>query len=31
MITIITAVPGSGKTLFAVGLIVEAVKNKRPV
>lgn len=31
MITIITAVPGSGKTLFAVGKVVEAVKAKRPV
>lgn len=31
MITLITAVPGSGKTLFAIGLIIEALKEKRPV
>lgn len=31
MITIITAVPGSGKTLFCIGLIVDAIKAGRPV
>lgn len=31
MITIITAVPGSGKTLFAVGLVAKAAAEKRPV
>lgn len=31
MITLITAVPGSGKTLYSVTLIDEANKKKRPV
>jgi zona occludens toxin (predicted ATPase) len=31
MITVITAVPGSGKSLYCIGLIVAAVKAKRPV
>jgi zona occludens toxin (predicted ATPase) len=31
MITIITAVPGSGKTLFCIGLIVKAIEEGRPV
>lgn len=31
MITVITAVPGSGKTLYAIGLIDEANKAGRPV
>ena len=31
MITIITAVPGSGKTLYCVGLIAKAVEDGRPV
>ncbi len=31
MITLITAVPGSGKTLYSIGLIVEALKEGRPV
>lgn len=31
MITIITAVPGSGKTLYCVGLIAKAVEEGRPV
>lgn len=31
MITLITAVPGSGKTLFAIGLIIDALNEKRPV
>jgi len=31
MITLITAVPGSGKSLFAVGLVLKAVEEGRPV
>jgi len=31
MITLITAVPGSGKTLYCIGLILKAVKEGRPV
>ncbi|AXH76259.1 MAG: zonular occludens toxin [Inoviridae sp.] len=31
MITLITAVPGSGKTLFSISLIDEALKQNRPV
>lgn len=31
MITIITAVPGSGKTLYCIGLIVKAIEQGRPV
>ncbi len=31
MITIITAVPGSGKTLYCIGLIVKAIEEGRPV
>lgn len=31
MITLITAVPGSGKTLYAIGLIEEALSSGRPV
>lgn len=31
MITVLTAVPGSGKSLFCVGLIVAAIKAGRPV
>lgn len=31
MITLITAVPGSGKTLYAITLIDEALKDNRPV
>lgn len=31
MITLITAVPGSGKTLFCIGLILKAIKEGRPV
>lgn len=31
MITLITAVPGSGKTLYSIGLIEEALASGRPV
>lgn len=31
MITLITAVPGSGKTLYSIGLIIEALNDSRPV
>lgn len=31
MLTLITAVPGSGKTLYAIGLIAEALESGRPV
>jgi len=31
MITLITAVPGSGKTLYCIGLILKAVEEGRPV
>ena len=31
MITLITAVPGSGKTLLAITLIEAALKDMRPV
>lgn len=31
MITLITAVPGSGKTLLCIGLIIEALESNRPV
>ena len=31
MITLITAVPGSGKTLYCIGLILKAVEQGRPV
>ncbi len=31
MITLITAVPGSGKTLYCIGLILKAVQEGRPV
>lgn len=31
MITIITAVPGSGKTLYCIGLILKAIEEGRPV
>lgn len=31
MITLITAVPGSGKTLYCIGLIEDALKEGRPV
>lgn len=31
MITIITAVPGSGKTLYCIGLVVKAIEEGRPV
>lgn len=31
MITLITAVPGSGKTLYAISLIVDALNKSRPV
>jgi zona occludens toxin (predicted ATPase) len=31
MITLLTAVPGSGKTLYSIGLILAAIKEGRPV
>lgn len=31
MITLLTAVPGSGKTLFSIGLILKAIEEGRPV
>lgn len=31
MITLLTAVPGSGKTLYCIGLILKAIEDGRPV